>query len=526
MSEMNMVEAVRAALRNALIADDRVVVLGEDIGALGGVFRATDGLLKEFGEARIIDTPMAELSIVGMAIGMALRGLRPIAEIQFGDFIWAAADQIFNEAAKIRFRTSGEWQVPLVIRAPWGAGIHGALYHSQSIEAAFCHYPGLKVVAASTPADAAGLLQSAIADPDPVIVLEHKLAYRRARGEVADASATVPLGEAAVVRPGADVSVFAYGWMVHEALAAADQLAAQGGPQLEVIDLRTLSPLDRPRIVESVTRTGRACVVHEDVRTLGLGAELSALIHESCFSSLRAPVARVTMPDVAGIPFAAPQEEAILPGAKDIVRAANALVENSRQVVHAGGAAVSTAGGRLGPPLAAMAMTATPRDAQTGVELLAQLVSAAAVALTEVGDANSVWAADGLAAQPVNIELRYRDEDGEPRRVVIADAEQLSLIAIRRLLRAEAPASDPEALPSFTLSCPGPGISGGFPSVPDGQTAAVQVTDPVPSVVSDGDGIQIRSIMTLSLSADHRVLDGAGSAAFLKTMIRQLEAQP
>ncbi len=242
---VTFVEAVRAALRQAMIENDRVVLLGEDVGNLGGVFRASDGLKQEFGAHRVIDTPMAELSIVGMSIGMALRGLRPIAEIQFADFIWAAADQIFSEAPKIHFRTNGQWSVPLVIRAPWGAGIHGALYHSQSIEAPLCHFPGLKVVAASSAADAAGLLLSAIDDPNPVIVLEHKLAYRRVSGTLAEPIARTPIGTLAVAREGTDVTVVAYGWMVHEAVAAAERLAAAGGPSVEVLDLRTLLPLDR-----------------------------------------------------------------------------------------------------------------------------------------------------------------------------------------------------------------------------------------------------------------------------------------
>ena len=222
------VEAVRAALRQAMIENDRVVLLGEDVGNLGGVFRASEGLKQEFGAHRVIDTPMAELSIVGMSIGMALRGLRPIAEIQFADFIWAAADQIFSEAPKIHFRTNGQWSVPLVIRVPWGAGIHGALYHSQSIEAPLCHFPGLKVVAASSAADAAGLLLSAVDDPNPVIVLEHKLAYRRVSGTLAEPIARTPIGTLAVAREGTDVTVVVYGWMVHEAVAAAERLDGRG----------------------------------------------------------------------------------------------------------------------------------------------------------------------------------------------------------------------------------------------------------------------------------------------------------
>ena len=322
------VEAVRAALRQAMVENDRVVLLGEDVGNLGGVFRASDGLKQEFGAHRVIDTPMAELSIVGMSIGMALRGLRPIAEIQFADFIWAAADQIFSEAPKIHFRTNGQWSVPLVIRAPWGAGIHGALYHSQSIEAPLCHFPGLKVVAASSAADAAGLLLSAIDDPNPVIVLEHKLAYRRVSGTLAEPIARTPIGPLAVAREGTDVTVVAYGWMVHQSVAAAERLAAAGGPSVEVLDLRTLLPIDRDALAEHAARTGRVLVVHEASRTMGLGAEIAASITERCFDDLHAPVGRLTMPDVPGIPFTSTLEAALIPNEHTIEREIVSLAEH------------------------------------------------------------------------------------------------------------------------------------------------------------------------------------------------------
>lgn len=526
-TERSVVEAVRAELRALLRDDDRVVLLGEDIGPLGGVFRATDGLLQEFGEDRVIDTPMAELSIVGVAIGMALRGLRPIAEIQFGDFIFAAADQILSEAAKIRFRTRGEWSVPLVIRATWGAGIHGGLYHSQSIEAVFSHYPGLKVVAASNPADAAGLLRAAVEDPDPVIVLEHKLVYRKIRGAVPDPLPVVPIGKAAVVRPGSDVTVFAYGAMVHESLSAAERLAQDGGPDVEVVDLRTLLPLDRETIVASAARTGRVVVVHEDSRTMGLGAEISAIVHEGCFDQLAAPVTRVTMPDVAGIPFSSSLESALLPHAGHIVDAVRALANR-----HRGAAAQPAARPDVSSyhdssaPQASMSTTVEIDGLDDRVELTAHLVTAAAAALADLPDANGYWTARGIVHRDgANIEVVEPDETGtRGRGVVVADAEDLSpLGAARALQRAREGAAVTAADPTFTLVVPGGAATSGTPRVRDGQSAAVQAGAPVAAVVSDGAGLRFARQITLTVSVDHRVLDGAGSARILETMKRTLE---
>jgi 2-oxoisovalerate dehydrogenase E1 component beta subunit len=302
MPQMNMIEAIRSALADAMAEDERVFVLGEDVALKGGVFLATDGLLKRFGEERVVDMPIAEASIVGVAIGASLHGLRPVAEIQFADYIHPAIDQILNEAARFRYRSNGDWSCPIVVRAPFGAGVHGALYHSQSAEALFTSTPGLKVVAPSTPYDAKGLLIAAIRDPDPVIFFEHKQLYRGAREEVPAGAYAVPLGQAAVRRQGDDISLYSYGLMAHYSLAAAEQVA-QEGIEVEVIDLRTLYPLDRRAILDSVQKTGKALIVHEDNLTGGLGGEISALIAEHAFEHLDAPVRRLGSPDVPAVAF-------------------------------------------------------------------------------------------------------------------------------------------------------------------------------------------------------------------------------
>ena len=308
MSEKNLVTAIRDTLHDEIAADDRIVLLGEDVGARGGVFKISEGLIAEFGERRIIDAPMAESGIVGVAIGMALQGLRPIAEIEFADFIHPAFDQIVSEAARMRYRTDGAVGVPMVIRAPCGGGIHGALYHSQSIEAFYAHVPGLKVVLPSTPADAAGLLRSAIRDPDPVLFLEHKKCYRLIKGEVADDPPLVPIGLADVKRQGDDLSVITYGYELHRCLEAAERLAADTGVQAEIVDVRSLAPLDTETILESVRRTSKALVVYEDNRTYGAGAEISATIAEEAGWELDAPVVRIGGPDIPAMPYAAPLE--------------------------------------------------------------------------------------------------------------------------------------------------------------------------------------------------------------------------
>jgi 2-oxoisovalerate dehydrogenase E1 component beta subunit len=319
-----MIEAVRAAMLEEMERDDRVLVIGEDVGRKGGVFGATDGLYDRFGEARVLDTPLAESAIVGVAIGAALNGLIPIAEIQFADFIHPAFDQIVSEAARTRYRSNGDWSVPIVIRTPFGGGVHGGLYHSQSIEAFYAHVPGLKVVVPSMPADAHGLLKSAIRDPDPVLFLEHKKVYRLVTEDVPDADHVVPIGPAVVRRPGKNLSCFAWGLMTHFCLEAATLLEAEG-VSVEVVDLRTLAPLDRETILESVRRTGKAMVVHEDNLTGGFGAEIAAIISEHAFGDLDGPVVRVAAPDVPAMPFNTPQEEFFMPNPQKIAEAARQL---------------------------------------------------------------------------------------------------------------------------------------------------------------------------------------------------------
>ncbi len=325
MTTKTILEAVRDTLRDEMARDERVIVMGEDVGKHGGVFLATEGLDEQFGPDRVIDTPLAELSIVGIAIGAAAVGLLPVAEIQFADFIYPAFDQIVNEAAKMRYRSNGTWTCPLVIRTPYGGGIHGGLYHSQSIEAFFCHVPGLKVVAPSTPFAAKGLLNAAIRDPDPVLYLEHKKTYRAIKGEVPDEDYVLPIGKAEVVRSGADVTAIAYGAMLHETLAAAQALA-RDDISVEVIDLRTLQPLDCDTILTSVRKTSKVCIVHEDTKMMGLGAEIAALVGEQALLDLDAPIRRVTGPDLPGIPFNEAGEQAFLPDAHRIETALRELV--------------------------------------------------------------------------------------------------------------------------------------------------------------------------------------------------------
>ena len=323
MSELTLVQAVNRGLHEAMRADPDVVVLGEDVGVNGGVFRATDGLLSEFGAERVIDTPLSETGIVGSAIGMAIYGLKPVAEIQFLDFVYPAFDQIVSELAKMRYRSGGQFPCHVVVRAPYGGGVKGGLYHSQSTEAYFCHTAGLKVVVPSTPADAKGLLLSAIADEDPVIFLEPKRIYRSVTGEVPDGTHRVPIGQARTVRDGSDVSLFAYGAMVTPTTEAAAALEAEG-ISAEVVDLRSLVPLDEEAVLGSVRRTGRAVIVHEAARFCGFGAELSALLAEKALYSLRAPVLRVTGYDTP-VPYVL--ENVYLPDPGRIASAARKTVQ-------------------------------------------------------------------------------------------------------------------------------------------------------------------------------------------------------
>ncbi len=322
MPEMNIIQAVNDALRLEMRRDPRVVVLGEDVGRFGGVFRATSGLQEEFGADRCIDTPLAESGIIGTAIGMALYGLRPVPEIQFADFIYPAYDQIVSELAKLRYRSGGEYPAPVVIRTPVGGGIRGGHYHSQSPEALFIHVPGLKVVCPSNPVDAKGLLATCIRGEDPVIFMEPKRVYRAARGNVPEGEYTIPLGEAKVVREGRQVTVLCWGAMVHTALEAGEKGAAQGY-DLEIIDLRTLLPYDIDAILTSVRKTGRVVVVHEAPRTCGFGAELAATIQEKAILSLEAPILRVTGFDT---PFPYTLEHEYLPDANRILDAVERVV--------------------------------------------------------------------------------------------------------------------------------------------------------------------------------------------------------
>ncbi|HWF58134.1 MAG TPA: alpha-ketoacid dehydrogenase subunit beta [Candidatus Dormibacteraeota bacterium] len=308
MPTRSYLEAIREGMRDEMRRDERVMILGEDVGTKGGVFGTTEGLQKEFGEWRVMDAPLAESCIVGVCIGAALYGMRPIAEIQFQDFIMPAVDQIVSEAAKMRYRSNNHWGVPMVLRAPFGGGIHGALYHSQSIEAMFCGVPGLKVVVPSTPYDAKGLLVSALRDPDPVLFFEHKRAYRSVKGEVPDEEYTVPLGAAAVVREGEDIAVFTYGMMVHAALEVAERLAADGF-ECEVVDLRSLRPLDRAAIIRSARKCGKVMVAQEPNLAVSISSEVSAIVAEECFEHLDAPVMRIGGPEIPAMPYAAALEE-------------------------------------------------------------------------------------------------------------------------------------------------------------------------------------------------------------------------
>ena len=324
MKDLLLLEAVREAMIEEMTRDNSVFIMGEDVAARGGVFLATDGLVDKFGQDRVIDTPLAEASIVGIALGAALNGMRPIAEIQFSDFIWPIVNQLVGEAARIRYGSNGQTSAPLVVRSPYGGGVRGGLYHSQSVEGFFYHTPGLKVICPSTPYDAKGLLKSAIRDDDPCLFLEHKRTYRLVKGAVPDDEYLVPIGVADVKRPGEQISLFSYGLMVHYCLQAADRLENEG-VSVEVVDLRTVKPLDRHLIVQSVKKTGRALIVHEDNLTGGVGAEVAAIIAEEAFSDLDAPVMRHCGPDVPAMPFAPTLEAAFMLNTDTITNALKEL---------------------------------------------------------------------------------------------------------------------------------------------------------------------------------------------------------
>jgi 2-oxoisovalerate dehydrogenase E1 component beta subunit len=461
--ELSVVEAVREALAQEMARDERVLVLGEDVGKLGGVFRATEGLYERFGPQRVIDMPMAETVIAGVTVGLAMRGMRPVAEIQFADFIHAAMDHLVGEAAKIRWRTGGDWSCPMVLRTAYGGGFRGGPYHSQSVEAFYAHAPGLKVVAPSTPADAKGLLIAAIRDPDPVLVLEHKRTYRAIRGPVPEGEYVVPIGRAAVVRAGADATVLAYGMMLHESLAAADVLA-QEGIDVEVIDLRTLAPLDRETILTSLAKTRRLCVVHEDTLTMGLGAELCALAAEA--GVLDVPPVRVAMPDIPGIPVDEVLEDALLPNRATIGDALARLVARPRS--HAGGAAPAAYDPGI-PQASSIVEVALP------VEHTRLAVDALAAAVRAVPQCNATFAWTGLVAH---------DE-------VRVDLD----------LGATSPAS---GRGTITLVDYGPaGSDLAIPFVRPGQTAALRI-----GAVHDGRAY-------VACAVDHRAVDGADVGRFL-----------
>ncbi|MFP3854723.1 MAG: alpha-ketoacid dehydrogenase subunit beta [Anaerolineales bacterium] len=325
MAELTLIEGLRQAMEEELARDDSVFLVGEDVGKRGGVFRATQGLYEKFGGERVLDSPLAELSIIGVGIGAALYGMRPICEIQFADFIHPAFNQIVNEAAKMCYRSKGDWTVPMVIRAPYGGGIGGGLYHSQSVEAFFAHVPGLKVVIPSNPYDAKGLLKSAVRDDNPVLFFEPKKGYRLIKGEVPeDEDLLVPLGEAKITREGRDLSVFAYGMMHHYCLEAAQELAEEG-VEVEVVDLRTLLPLDKETVLSSVRKTSKALVVYEDNLTGGYGAELAAIIADEAFMHLDGPVKRLAGPDVPAMPYSHPMQDWFMLDVEDIADAMRSL---------------------------------------------------------------------------------------------------------------------------------------------------------------------------------------------------------
>ena len=326
MTIKTVLEAVHDAMQEEMRRDETVFVMGEDIGARGGVFLATEGFRQEFGENRVIDTPLAESSIAGVALGAAMHGMRPIAEIEFGDFIWPTINQIVGEAAKVRYGTKGKLNAPMVLRAPHGGGVRGALYHSQSVEAFFAHTPGLKVVTPSTPYDAKGLLKSAIRDDDPVIFLEHKRTYRLVRGEVPDDEYTLPIGKADLKREGSDVTIITYGLMLHHCLEAAETVEMDD-IDVEVLDLRTVRPLDTDAILATTRKTGKVLIVHEDNKALGIGAEVSAIISENAFEYLDGPVSRLAGPEIPAMPFAPPLEDMYMIDSEKIANSIRQLAE-------------------------------------------------------------------------------------------------------------------------------------------------------------------------------------------------------
>ncbi|MFJ7509630.1 alpha-ketoacid dehydrogenase subunit beta [Peribacillus simplex] len=325
MAVISYIDAVIMAMREEMERDSRVFVLGEDVGIKGGVFKATSGLYDQFGEQRVIDTPLAESAIAGVGIGAAMYGMRPIAEMQFADFIMPAINQIISEAAKIRYRSNNDWHCPIVIRAPYGGGVHGALYHSQSVEAIFANQPGLKIVMPSTPYDVKGLLKAAIRDDDPVLFFEHKRAYRLIKEEVPNDDYVLPIGKADVKREGEDVTVITYGLCVHFALQAAERLASDG-ISVHILDLRTVYPLDQEAIMEAASKTGKVLLITEDNKEGSIISEVSAIIAENCLFDLDAPIMRLAGPDVPAMPYSPSLEKSFMVNPEKVEKALRDLV--------------------------------------------------------------------------------------------------------------------------------------------------------------------------------------------------------
>ncbi|MDF2854468.1 MAG: alpha-ketoacid dehydrogenase subunit beta [Neobacillus sp.] len=326
MAVISYIDAVTMAIREEMERDPKVFVLGEDVGVKGGVFKATQGLYEQFGEDRVIDTPLAESAIAGVGIGAAMYGMRPIAEMQFADFIMPAVNQIISEAAKIRYRSNNDWTCPMVIRAPYGGGVHGALYHSQSVEAIFANQPGLKIVMPSTPYDVKGLLKAAIRDNDPVLFFEHKRAYRLIKGEVPVEDYTLPIGKADVKREGEDITIITYGLCVHFALQAAEKLA-KDGISAHILDLRTIYPLDKEAIIEAASKTGKVLLITEDTKEGSIISEVSAIIAENCLFDLDAPIMRLAGPDVPAMPYAPTMEKYFMVNPDKVEKAMRELAE-------------------------------------------------------------------------------------------------------------------------------------------------------------------------------------------------------
>jgi 2-oxoisovalerate dehydrogenase E1 component beta subunit len=326
MAVISYIDAITKALREEMERDEKVFVLGEDVGKKGGVFKATAGLYEQFGAERVIDTPLAESAIAGVGVGAAMYGMRPVAEIQFADFILPAVNQIISEAAKIRYRTNNDWQCPLVVRAPYGGGVHGALYHSQSLESVFANHPGLKIVMPSTPYDVKGLLKAAIRDDDPVLFFEHKRAYRLIKGEVPDDDYVLPIGKAEVKREGTDITVITYGLCVHFALQAAEKLR-EDGIEAHILDLRTVYPLDKEAIIEAAAKTGKVLLVTEDNKEGSIIGEVAAIIAENCLFDLDAPIMRLAGPDVPAMPYAPSMEKYFMVNPEKVEKAMRELAE-------------------------------------------------------------------------------------------------------------------------------------------------------------------------------------------------------